>query len=103
METFLNVCVAGLGVVVLLSLVRLAKGPTVVDRMLAFDLIAVSGVALIAVVSVQRSTSLYLELILVYSLLGFLGTVALAGYLQRSQERERSGGAGGGKEGPGDC
>jgi len=56
--------------------------------MVAFDLIAVSGVGLIAMLSAMRSTTYYLELILVYSLLGFLGTVALTGFLYRARERD---------------
>lgn len=80
-------CVAGLCVTVLLALYRLARGPTVVDRMVAFDLIVVSGVGLIAMLSAIWSTTYYLELILVYSLLGFLGTVTLMGLLERTMER----------------
>lgn len=87
MDTLLHICLGVLGLTVLLGLVRLAKGPTVVDRMLAFDLIAVSGVGVIAIVSVLRETAAYFELILVYSLLGFLGTVALTRFLQRNLER----------------
>jgi len=82
-------CLVGLSATILLALVRLAMGPTVVDRMLAFDLIAVSGVGIIAVVSVMLATTAYLELILIYSLLGFVGTVALTTYLQRTRERGR--------------
>lgn len=83
-------CVAGLCVTVLLGLYRMARGPTIVDRMVAFDLITVSGVGLIALLSALRSTTYYLELILVYSLLGFLGTVALTGLLDRTLEKRPS-------------
>jgi multicomponent Na+:H+ antiporter subunit F len=89
MTWVLQTCVAGLCVTVLLALYRMARGPTVVDRMVAFDLIAVSGVALIAMLSALRSTTYYLELILVYSLLGFLGTVTLTGLLDRTLERRK--------------
>lgn len=83
-------CLVGLCATVLMGLVRLALGPSVPDRMVAFDLIAVSGVGLIAVISAFLETTVYLDLILVYSLLGFLGTVALTGFLHRALDRRES-------------
>jgi len=41
----LSICFGALTLAVLLGLVRLFKGPTVLDRILAFDLIATSIVA----------------------------------------------------------
>ncbi len=87
METVLQLCLGALGLTVLLGLVRAALGPTIVDRMIAFELVAVSGVGAIAILSVLWDTTVYLELILVYSLLGFLGTVALTRFLMRTLER----------------
>jgi len=89
MTLVFQACVAGLCVTVLLAMYRMARGPTVVDRMVAFELIAGSGVGLIAMLSALRSTTYYLELILVYSLLGFLGTVTLTGLLDRTRERRQ--------------
>lgn len=90
MPYLLQGCLVGLSFAILLGLIRLARGPTIVDRILAFDLVAVGGVGAIAVVSVLRATPVYLELIMVYSLLGFLGTVALTRYLQRTRERREN-------------
>ena len=94
MDFILNLCLAGLAVAVLLGLWRVAVGPSVIDRMIGFDLVAVSGVGLVAVVSVVTRTTAFVDLIVVYSLVGFLGTVALTRLLLRTQER-----GGGGKEG----
>jgi multisubunit Na+/H+ antiporter MnhF subunit len=69
---------------ILLGLVRLARGPTVLDRVLAFDLIATCAVGMILLLSIQWDTSLYLELILIFSLLGFLTTVAFVFYLNKT-------------------
>jgi multisubunit Na+/H+ antiporter MnhF subunit len=73
-----------LTVSILLGLVRLARGPTVIDRVLAFDLIATCAVGMIVLLSIQWSTALFLELILIFSLLGFLTTVAFVFYLHRT-------------------
>lgn len=72
------------------GLVRLARGPTVIDRIVAFDLITTSAVGMIVLLSIRWRTALYLELILVFSLLGFFGTVAFVYYLSRTQDFEVS-------------
>lgn len=71
------------------GLVRLARGPTVIDRIMAFDLITTSAVGMIVLLSIQWKTAIYLELILFFSLLGFFGTVAFVYYLSRTQDLEQ--------------
>jgi multisubunit Na+/H+ antiporter MnhF subunit len=80
----LQVCFAVLTLAVLLSLGRLVRGPTVLDRILAFDLIATSIVGMIALLSVWWRTPLYLELILIFTLLGFVGTTAFVFHLHKT-------------------
>jgi multisubunit Na+/H+ antiporter MnhF subunit len=82
--TPLTLCFGMLILAILAGLVRLARGPSVLDRILAFDLIATCAVGMIVLLSVRWDTPLYLELVLVFSLLGFFGTVAFAYYLSRS-------------------
>lgn len=71
---------------VFLCLVRLGRGPTIMDRILAFDTICVSIVGFMALVSARWRSALYLDLILVFTLLGFFSTVAFALYLHRSYD-----------------
>ncbi len=71
---------------VFLCLIRLRRGPTIMDRILAFDTICVAIVGLMALVSVHWHTALYLDLILVFTLLGFFSTVAFALYLHRAYD-----------------
>ena len=68
----------------LFGVYRLAKGPTVVDRILAFDAVVTCSVGLVVLLSRIWETPLYLELILIISSLGFFSTVALVHYLQRT-------------------
>jgi multisubunit Na+/H+ antiporter MnhF subunit len=77
-------CLVALGLALLAGIWRVARGPTVIDRMLAFDLVAVTVVGTIGLLTVLWETPMFLELILVYSLLGFLSTVALAYYLNKT-------------------
>ncbi len=73
---------------VLCGLMRLARGPTVIDRIVAFDLITTATVGMIVLLAIQWRTALYLELILIFSLLGFCGTVAFVYYLSRTHDLE---------------
>jgi len=63
---------------------RLFFGPSRVDRILSFDMIAISVVAMISELSLMGRTPEFLELILVFSLLGFFGTVMLVFYEHKS-------------------
>lgn len=72
----LQLAFAALTISVALALYRLARGPTVIDRILAFDTIATCAVGMIVLLSIIRHTALYLELILIFTLLGFVGAVA---------------------------
>lgn len=87
-----NILSAAFGILTLAiacGLVRLARGPTVIDRIMAFDLITTSAVGMIVLLSIQWKTAMYLELILIFSLLGFFGTVAFVYYLSRTQDLEQ--------------
>lgn len=90
MTAILYIAMAILTVAILLGMVRLWRGPTVIDRILAFDLVTTSAVGMIVLLSIQWRTPLYLELILIFSLLGFFGTVAFASYLSRTQDLEHA-------------
>ena len=98
-------CHLGLAVLsgcVVLGLVRLARGPTVLDRLLALDAVLFFGVGILAVVSILDRTALYLELILVVALLGFLTMVAFFYYLNRLPRGSPEFAGGGGVEGGAD-
>ncbi len=89
MTTVLYVAFSVLALAIALGMVRLARGPTVIDRIMAFDLITTSAVGMIVLLSIQWKTAMYLELILVFSLLGFFGTVAFVYYLSRTHDLEQ--------------
>jgi multicomponent Na+:H+ antiporter subunit F len=83
METVL---IFGSMIVVLVAigccLVRAVRGPTLFDRVLAFDALALATVGLTLVVSILLDTGAFIDVVLVVALLGFLSTVSLAAYLE---------------------
>jgi multicomponent Na+:H+ antiporter subunit F len=81
----LHVGLPVLGLALLLTLARLAKGPTLADRVVALDLLGTLGISVVAVVALAARNSVYLDVAIVLALLSFLGTVAFAAYLERSR------------------
>jgi multicomponent Na+:H+ antiporter subunit F len=73
-----------LGLSVLISFVRLARGPTLPDRLAALDLMAVLALALATVYAMYTKEAVYLDVGIILALLTFVGTVAFASYLERS-------------------
>ena len=81
----LHVGLPVLGLALLLTLVRLGKGPTLADRVVALDLLGTLGISVVAVVTLAARNAVYLDVAIVLALLSFLGTVAFAAYLERSR------------------
>ena len=70
-----------IGLAVFFSLLRLIKGPTSFDRLLAADTIAVITTALLVLIASYAGRVIYLDVALVYTVLGFAGVVVVARYL----------------------
>ncbi|MGQ9633299.1 MAG: cation:proton antiporter [Bryobacteraceae bacterium] len=70
-----------LGAAFLLAFVRLLRGPSLPDRVVALDLMSVLVVGLIAVHTVRTGYTVYLDVAIVLGLISFLGTVAFARYI----------------------
>jgi multisubunit Na+/H+ antiporter MnhF subunit len=62
---------------------RLFLGPTTLDRILGFDMITITVMAFVLVISATTRTSDYVEFVFVLSGLGFLTTVAYFYYLMQ--------------------
>lgn len=70
-----------LGLALLVSLVRIFIGPSLSDRVLALDLLAVVAMGFVGAIAVRTGLWLYLDIAIALALLGFLATVALARYV----------------------
>jgi multicomponent Na+:H+ antiporter subunit F len=81
-------CVAVLGVAALLLVVRISLGPTMLDRVVALDVlvaVVICGLALEAAVNRHSTT---LPILVVLSLLGFVGSVSVARFSPGSDDVE---------------
>ena len=78
-----QIALATLGVALLVAVVRLVKGPTLPDRIVAMDLVGVLVVGLIVVLAGSTDVRATLDAAVVIALIGFVSTVAYATYVQR--------------------
>lgn len=72
-----------LAVALLIAFGRLVKGPTLPDRVVAMDLLGVLVVGIIVVLAATTGVRVALDAAIVVALIGFLGTVAYATYVER--------------------
>jgi len=68
---------------VLLAVVRLVRGPSVPDRVVALDLIATLVMGIMGIYAIATDEAVLLDLVVVLALLSFMGTVAFARYVER--------------------
>lgn len=90
MDSMLMASLAILSVAILGSLYRLIKGPSMNDRIMALDTIGIILLSMIAVLSMLFRTTVYLDIILLIGILTFIGTTALARYIERGDVIERT-------------
>ena len=67
----------------LVAVVRLVKGPTLPDRVVAMDLIGVLAVGLIVVLAASTGVRATLDAAIVIALIAFVATVAYGTYVER--------------------
>lgn len=82
MDNWLQFCIsfayAGLLLGVVMAFIRLLKGPTLADRVVALDLISVVTIGFIAVYTLDSGQHALLDIAITLGLVAFLGTIAFA-------------------------
>lgn len=83
MTEFLNLINAGLLFSLALVIYRLLRGPTLADRAVASEQIAIRVVALIVIASINFEQPVLLDLIMVTAVVGFLSAAVIGIFLER--------------------
>ncbi len=83
LEISIKSATGALIVAFILSIISLLRGPALQDRVVALDLIASAAAGLILVFILISKEVRYLDIVLVLSLIIFLGTAAIAKYLNK--------------------
>ena len=79
---------AVLSVAILAALVRVLRGPSLADRVVALDLVAYLAMGFLVSYAVLVQQDTFIDAALVLGLLAFLGTVAVARYIERVRSGE---------------
>lgn len=68
---------------ILFGVMRLIKGETDTDRVIAIDLLTIVSLSIIVLAAHFAERFIYVDVAIVYGLLSFLGVLAVARYLER--------------------
>ncbi len=71
------------------AFVRLVRGPSLADRVVALDLLSVTLVAFAAVYAVRTEEVAFLDVSLALALVAFFTTVVFARYIEQSAAKDR--------------
>ncbi len=86
MEAFKEIVIYGaVGFIILaiiIAFIRFVKGPTAADRTVAVDTLSTIGIAALVLLGYIAQRFIYLDVALVYGVLGFIGVLVIARYLE---------------------
>lgn len=83
MSTFLLVLTVGIALTMSLSLFRLLRGPTLWDRLTGLGLVGTKTIVLLLLIgSLTERQDIFVDITLSYTLVSFVGTLALAKYFE---------------------
>jgi len=70
---------------------RIVRGPAAPDRVVALDMLSLLGVAAVGIAVVVSGSVAFIDIALGVALVGFLATVAFAGFIERGSINEEEG------------
>lgn len=89
MMHFITAAIVIVAVSMIAIILRLVKGPTSSDRVIALDAIGVCLISIIGLFSILADTPFFLEIILLLAILSFIGTVAFSKFIEKGDIIER--------------
>ena len=70
--------------------IRIVRGPTAPDRVVALDMVGILGVAAAGMAVVVSGSNAFIDIALGVALVGFLAAIAFAGFIERGSIREEN-------------
>lgn len=89
MMTFYGISLLIVSIAFLGLMFRLVVGPSTADRIVALEALGVALVSIVALLSLIFQTEFFLEIILLVTILSFIGTVAFSKYIERGEIFDR--------------
>ena len=88
METVILISQVIMGLALVLTFVRVVRGPSLPDRVVALELFSTTVVGLVGVYAIQSGVSSFLDAAIVIALMGFLAAIGFARVLERGGPRD---------------
>lgn len=88
METVLLLSQVIMGLALILTFVRVVRGPSLPDRVVALELFSTTVVGLVGVYAIKSGVASFLDAAIVIALMGFLAAIAFARFLERGGPRD---------------
>ncbi|MBY7143311.1 Na(+)/H(+) antiporter subunit F1 [Virgibacillus sp. NKC19-3] len=83
LEITVLICLAGISIALILLLYRIIAGPTQADRAIALDAMGIDLMGIAGLMSILLITDKLNDVVLLIGILAFLGTLAIAKYLEK--------------------
>ncbi|MFY0991354.1 monovalent cation/H+ antiporter complex subunit F [Halomonas sp. C05BenzN] len=88
MEIVILISQVLMGLALILAFVRVVRGPSLPDRVVALELFASIVVGLVGVHAISTEVSSFLDAAIVIALMGFLAAIGFARFLERGGPRD---------------
>lgn len=82
MEIIINIFLGILFLCCFMCLYRIARGPSAPDRTVAIDILGIIVVGFCAIMAIITGKDYFMNIAIVWALLSYIGTIALAKYLE---------------------
>ena len=89
LESVVHIVFIMLSLSLLACFIRTIIGPTMPDRILALDSFGIQLVAFIGLVMIFQDSIAYSDVVLVLSILSFIGTIALSKFIEKGMVFDR--------------
>ncbi|NPA68854.1 MAG: cation:proton antiporter [Chlorobi bacterium] len=82
MNLFFLIIISVISLGAIFAFIRFIKGPTASDRVMALDTLSVMLIAVLVVLGFLMKRYIYIDVSLIYAVLGFIGVITIARYLE---------------------
>ena len=88
LELSIAIAYGSLALAIAITFLRLLRGPTLLDRVVALDLLAFIVVGLVAVAAIDTGERALIDVAITIALVAFIGSVVYARFLEQEGRRD---------------
>ena len=83
-NTILFISLTVIALSIAITMIRFIIGKTAIDRVIAFDIMTIASISIIAIIAKLSGRVIYIDVAIVYGLLSFLAVIIIAKYSEKS-------------------